>query len=136
MQQALLMTFTICADMRGSALLHARFTFDRTPFKRMHQALLMAVTLPLSMQLLPPLPPSGDDSLSTAGTAGTAGTAASKQASLYRPSPEASQPANAGQDLPSDELFRAALTEPTRDRQVCSMPFVYALSVNKRLQLS
>lgn len=119
-----------CADVRGPALVHARFTFDRAPFKRMHQALLRAATLPLSMHLLPPL------HLSDAGTAtgglSTAGIAAgfSNQPSLYRPQPETGRGSNAGSDLPSDELFKAALTAPAAQqvcalcRQLCNCSFV------------
>lgn len=135
--------------MPGSPLVHARFTFDRTPFKRMHQALLMAATLPLTMQLLPPLQSSGSNngSHSTAqhstgqhSTAdsnsanrvslySTADSNTANRVSVYRMQPQTDSHQIAGGHLPSDELFKAALTAPETTQQVSKATYKGALSV-------
>ena len=43
-----------CADLAKTGLVHVRFTFDRTPFRRMLRALHDAGHQRRSMQLLPP----------------------------------------------------------------------------------
>ena len=46
----------MCADPGTMGLVHVRFTFDRSPFRRMLRALLAAGTHTRTMQLLPPHP--------------------------------------------------------------------------------
>lgn len=48
----------VCADVARTGLVHVRFTFDRTPFRRMLRALHHAGHQQRSMQLLPPQTPS------------------------------------------------------------------------------
>ncbi|DBA76409.1 TPA: hypothetical protein ACH3X1_010114 [Trebouxia sp. C0004] len=79
-------------DVRGPV--HVRFTFDRTPFRRMLRALLATSTPKRTMQLLPPQLTS-PSSLSGGAEAG----------------PKAVQGSKGGitSVLPSDDLFKSAL---------------------------
>ncbi|KAL3141854.1 hypothetical protein ABBQ32_004519 [Trebouxia sp. C0010 RCD-2024] len=74
------------SDLARTGLVHVRFTFDRTPFRRMLRALHDAGHHPRAMQLLPPHIPTMDP-------------------------PEGSS-AHAKASLPSDDLFRQALLSP------------------------
>ncbi|KAL0043157.1 hypothetical protein WJX79_010911 [Trebouxia sp. C0005] len=79
-------------DVRGPV--HVRFTFDRTPFRRMLRALLAASTPGRTMQLLPPQLTSSS-SLSGGAEGGPGAVQGSKSGITAV--------------LPSDDLFKAAL---------------------------